>query len=81
MNRNVNALMALVCLSMSLVMTGCGKDSSDDITQLGAVTGLAVTAGDSQKQFDVGCARWSGVLQHLLGRDVHRPNFWPCGRL
>ena len=35
MNRNVNALMALVCLSMSLVMTGCGKDSSDDITQLG----------------------------------------------
>ena len=48
MNRNVNALMALVCLSMSLVMTGCGKDSSDDITQLGAVTGLTVTAGDSQ---------------------------------
>ena len=30
-------------------MAGCGKDSSDDsTTQLGAVTGLTITAGDSQ---------------------------------
>ena len=29
MKRNVNALMALVCLSMSLVMAGCGGSTSD----------------------------------------------------
>ena len=45
---NIFFLFSLFIVSL-LVLAGCGKDSSDDsTTQLGAVTGLAVTAGNSQ---------------------------------
>ena len=40
-------LLPLFMVSL-LLLTGCGPDSSEDTTQLGAVTGLAVTAGDGQ---------------------------------
>ena len=46
-NRRSSFLLPLFMVSL-LLLAGCGKDSSDDTTQLGAVTGLAVTAGDNQ---------------------------------
>ena len=46
-NRNFFFLLPLFLISL-LLLAGCGKDSSDDTTQLGAVTGLAVTAGNNQ---------------------------------